>query len=326
MNLTEIKEKISDNFKVVRDLGTFSSSVFGEATARTMEELFGAGYTSLWIVRNRNHVALYRPKKGFNASSKIIGEKCTNKEFAFALAKRLIDSTNWLNEFINKNNKLELFLKRKKEFVDNYRLFFAYHQAVYSGSNYLHENYPGLKEILKKLDSSYTYNEKVIPDVEKYLVDLNIDYLAHEETEGIIRDMGMFFFNNVKISIFGKELDELEDNINIKEHNDIKELKGIGVSKGKVKGSVKVINNLYNLENIEEGIILVTHMTRPQFNDKIMKCKAIITNEGGILCHAAILAREHGIPCIVGTNIATEILKDGDLIEVDAEKGIVKKL
>lgn len=56
------------------------------------------------------------------------------------------------------------------------------------------------------------------------------------------------------------------------------------------------------------------------------KAGAIVTDEGGILFHAAVVSRELSIPCIIGTKIATQVLKDGDLVEVDAEKGIVKKL
>jgi len=56
------------------------------------------------------------------------------------------------------------------------------------------------------------------------------------------------------------------------------------------------------------------------------KAKAIITDEGGVTCHAAITARELKIPCIIGTKIATKVLKDGDRVEVDAEKGLVRKV
>ena len=58
----------------------------------------------------------------------------------------------------------------------------------------------------------------------------------------------------------------------------------------------------------------------------IQKAKAIITDVGGLLCHAAIVSRELGIPCVVGTKKATKVLNDGDLVEVDANKGIVRKL
>jgi pyruvate,water dikinase len=56
------------------------------------------------------------------------------------------------------------------------------------------------------------------------------------------------------------------------------------------------------------------------------KASAIVTDEGGITCHAAIVARELGIPCIIGTQISTKVLKDGDIVEVDADKGVVKKI
>jgi len=67
-------------------------------------------------------------------------------------------------------------------------------------------------------------------------------------------------------------------------------------------------------------------MTNPNMMPLIRKAKAIITDEGGITCHAAIISRELNIPCIIGTKIATKVLKDGDRVEVDADKGIVRKL
>ena len=71
---------------------------------------------------------------------------------------------------------------------------------------------------------------------------------------------------------------------------------------------------------------MVAAVTRQDFVPAMRKTKAIVTDEGGIICHTAIISRELGIPCIVGTKVATEILRDGDLIEVDANKGIVRVL
>lgn len=113
---------------------------------------------------------------------------------------------------------------------------------------------------------------------------------------------------------------------------DVKELKGRGVSKGVVRGKVKVIlhndrkNIVKQTRNFKKGLILVTEMTRPQSLAAGQKAKAIITDEGGIISHAAILAREFHIPCIVGTKVATRVLKDGDEVEVDADNGIVRIL
>ena len=67
-------------------------------------------------------------------------------------------------------------------------------------------------------------------------------------------------------------------------------------------------------------------MTRPDYAIILNKATAIITDEGGLTCHASIVSRELGIPCIIGTTIATKVLKDGDLVEVDATEGMVRKI
>jgi pyruvate, water dikinase len=70
--------------------------------------------------------------------------------------------------------------------------------------------------------------------------------------------------------------------------------------------------------------VLVAGMTRPEYVSLMKNSSAIITDEGGITCHAAIVARELKKPCVIATKVATKVLKDGDLVEVDADKGIVK--
>ena len=79
------------------------------------------------------------------------------------------------------------------------------------------------------------------------------------------------------------------------------------------------------MSKMEYGDILVAWATNPAIVPAMKKAAAIVTNEGGLTCHAAIVSRELNIPCIVGTKIATEVLKDGDIVEVDADNGIVKK-
>lgn len=77
---------------------------------------------------------------------------------------------------------------------------------------------------------------------------------------------------------------------------------------------------------MKKGDILIAHMTNPDLVTGMKIAGAIVTETGGITCHASIVSRELGKPCIIGTKIATRIFKDGDLVEVDANKGIVKKL
>lgn len=105
-----------------------------------------------------------------------------------------------------------------------------------------------------------------------------------------------------------------------------RELKGQIGNKGKIQGIIRVVRSAEQFNLFQEGEILVTGMTRPEFVPLMRRAAAIVTDEGGITCHAAIVARELKKPCVIGTKIATRVLKDGDMIEVDADKGIVKKI
>ena len=120
-----------------------------------------------------------------------------------------------------------------------------------------------------------------------------------------------------------------EEGIISSEVEKVDEFKGTIACKGKVRGKVKVINlNRWekDVAEVEKGDILVAFSTKPDYIVAMERASAFITDEGGITCHAAIIAREMNKPCLVGTSIATQILKDGDLVEVDAEKGIVRKI
>jgi pyruvate, water dikinase len=100
-------------------------------------------------------------------------------------------------------------------------------------------------------------------------------------------------------------------------------LEGYGASPGVASGSVKILNDASEIDKISHGDILVTKMTNPDFVVAMEKSSAIVTDQGGMTCHAAIVSRELGIPCIVGTHTATQVLKEGMKITVDATHGKV---
>ena len=129
--------------------------------------------------------------------------------------------------------------------------------------------------------------------------------------------------NKIKILI-GNELKELEESI--EEVKAITEIKGLTIFPGIVKGKVQIINEKSDFSSFKRGNILITKYTSPSFTPIISKASAIVTDIGGMTSHTALVSREFKIPCIVGTEIATKVLKDGDLVEVDAEKGIVRKI
>lgn len=114
--------------------------------------------------------------------------------------------------------------------------------------------------------------------------------------------------------------------LNTDEVKSVDSFRGIIASSGRVNGPVKIVKGIKDIKKIKEGDILVATTTRADLMPAIRRCAAIVTDSGGITSHAAIVSRELDIPCIVGSEIATQILKDGDFVEVDANRGIVKKL
>lgn len=103
-----------------------------------------------------------------------------------------------------------------------------------------------------------------------------------------------------------------------------KEIKGTVAYPGKVTGRARIVLDMD--ADFSDGDILVSINSTPELMPFIVKCSAIVTDEGGLGCHAAIISRELHKPCIIGTKIATQVLKDGDMVEVDAEKGVIRRL
>ncbi|MBR9692691.1 hypothetical protein GOV07_02035 [Candidatus Woesearchaeota archaeon] len=103
-------------------------------------------------------------------------------------------------------------------------------------------------------------------------------------------------------------------------------VEGISTYPGTIQGTAKIVRSNEVLDKVKRGDILIASMTTPDFIPAMEKAAAFVTDEGGILCHAAIVARELKKTCVIGTKHATKVFKDGDLIEVDADKGTVKKV
>ncbi|MEK6920822.1 MAG: PEP-utilizing enzyme, partial [Nanoarchaeota archaeon] len=132
----------------------------------------------------------------------------------------------------------------------------------------------------------------------------------------------------LKITVLDKDIPKKYENVVAEIENKGKGevITGLVAFKGKMRGKVKIIRSYHDIKNVEIGDILVANTTHPTYLPAMQKAAAFVTNEGGIISHAAIVAREMKKPCIVGTKIATKVLKDGDMVEVDAEKGIVRRI
>jgi pyruvate,water dikinase len=107
------------------------------------------------------------------------------------------------------------------------------------------------------------------------------------------------------------------------EHEGEALVRGLGAAPGVGQGEVKIISELSQGNDLKDGDVLVTHMTAPDWVPLMRRSAAIITDSGGMTCHAAIVSRELGIPCVVGAAEATTKLRDGELVTVDATHGAV---
>ncbi len=139
---------------------------------------------------------------------------------------------------------------------------------------------------------------------------------------------GSYLEENGTEHIFtGNELQKLIDKIVPKPKMTSTQLKGtVAFAGGVIRGTVKVVISPSDFKNFKEDDILVAPEITPDFVPLMKKAKAVICDRGGIASQAAIISPEIEVPCIIGTNTATSMLKDGDRVEIDTKKGLIKKI
>jgi phosphohistidine swiveling domain-containing protein len=189
--------------------------------------------------------------------------------------------------------------------VDVFSRKIAQEVASRSGANNDLARFIGIKEVENYLRKGVIPSNRILSTRRQYFIVTNKGILS-EKLDYYLKKQA---YSLKKIDVSGAKI-----------------IKGSPAYPGKIKGVVRIIKNKDSFDKLNNGEILVTSMTTPDFLPIIKKAVAFITDEGGITCHAAIAAREMRKPCIIGTKIATQILKDGDLIEADADKGIINIL
>lgn len=182
-------------------------------------------------------------------------------------------------------------------------------------------------KILHEIARRFNFDAKILEYALTNELPLILDKKLSLEVIRDRRDKGVLFIHkngNVDNIIVGEESESFASKIKSIENSKMSEINGTIASRGKAVGKVRIIMTAKNIHEVEDGEILVAPMTRPEHLVGMKKASAIITDDGGITCHAAIISRELGVPCIIGTKIATQVLKDGDMVEVDADNGVVK--
>ncbi len=172
--------------------------------------------------------------------------------------------------------------------------------------------------------------KKIYPELGELSSLLTIQEIIDEKLPEINilkqRDMKYFYTNN-QLFLNANE-QELEEEFKIKfineTNNNDRILSGLTAYKGVVRGFEKIVMGHKQIDEVPKGAILISPMTIPDFAPAMKNAAAIVTDEGGMLCHAAIVARELKKPTIVGTEYATKRFKDNDIVEIDADNGEVK--
>lgn len=156
-----------------------------------------------------------------------------------------------------------------------------------------------------------------------------IEKTKNDLVESCRKAKNRFLWMTNSSPISGKEAEEKFNELTFSlsvERGEKDVIYGMAAFPGKIRGRVLIVEKREDFRKVTPGTILITSMTRPEMVPIMKEAAAFVTDEGGITCHAAIVAREMKKPCIIGTKIATRVLKDGDLVEVDADTGVVRIL
>jgi phosphohistidine swiveling domain-containing protein len=299
-------------------------------------------YTPIQIFYiNNGIVEIWENKKAIQwYKDELLKRNKTDKYFFEKSVKRYKEIINqldfyWQKKYLNSTNELKKFI-RLMDLGTKY--FLIYYYSCVDVRNPQHIKNKAIN--IRRVDLFYDASDRLIRQTIHYLY----PYISYNQALSLvyteiskppeINILRQRLKNSVFIPEKYLKIETLKDFTQTNQQylfkvenvdSNIKVLKGRVAYKGKVVGRVRILKNKSQIATFKQGEILVSAMTTPVFLPAMKKAAAIVTDEGGITCHAAVVAREIKKPCIIGTKIATQILKTGDVVEVDAERGIIKK-
>ncbi len=184
------------------------------------------------------------------------------------------------------------------------------------------------KDISDEEKKKRVLNDKEVLEIARLGRRIHAHYNKPQDIEWAIEGANVYIVQSRPVTTFKQTGSEQKENSeNIEEEVKSGKIKilvsGLTASPGVASGIVKIVHDISELNKIQQGDILVTPMTNPDMVPGMQKAVAIVADLGGLTCHAAIVSREMGKPCIVGTEHATKVLKEGQMITVDAIHGHV---
>ena len=312
-----------------------------------MEINFGKGLNEVFIVY-KNGIAFSRLQEDQYHQ---LGVHLVNRAKDIAFVRKWSDTFKESADKVRKEISIsvEEYIKNLPELLKHYQLYGAHNVATKIAFDIGHDKLSN--EAKNLLEDARLYSETfykddalMIESVLRYLSEetgypydemfmLTYDELnsylkagmmpPHEELRARHVSSGIYCTKDEMTVLFTKDMEDVERSRVGNSNNT--EIAGRIAYKGVVRGRCRIVLE-YKNSKFENGEILVTGMTDPHFTDLMKKAAAIVTDGGGMLSHAAIVARELRIPCVIATKIATQVLRDNDFVEVDADTGVVRIL
>ncbi|MFP4175459.1 MAG: PEP/pyruvate-binding domain-containing protein, partial [Halobacteriales archaeon] len=179
------------------------------------------------------------------------------------------------------------------------------------------------KEVPDDRRDEQVLSEKEVAEIAEVAERLEDHYGAPQDIEWAIQDDELYILQSRPITTINENEDEVDDGDDSDDGEVV--LEGLGASPGKESGKVRIVRKLDEIDRIEEGDVMVTEQTTPDMVPAMKRSAAIVTDEGGLTSHAAIVSRELGKTAVVGTGNATTTLEDGEVVTVDGDKGRVTR-
>lgn len=313
---------------------------------RPWNGLVNPSFPYLVLVRRNDTVESYYDMDGLDWSRRLLIQQVKKyPEFINQMVSEVERAIKPINKIINNNELLDK--ERLLDFIDYFSGVYQWFLAMWELCEADEEETKSvdIREVGKLKSENISLTDdidqiirrslaNIFPKVKDYVSVLTIEEIRSGNIPDKLilekRDRGFIFTDNKLFE--SNKLEEVEDfyKIELEKSVDLSKninlIKGRSASLGVVTGKVRLVMGYKNISSFKEGEILVSPMTMPDFAPAMEKAGAFITDEGGITCHAAILAREFGKPCITGTIVATQVLKNGDLVEVNANTGEIKIL
>lgn len=330
-----------------------SCSYWGPQYHTALQRILGVSFNHTLFIHRKGTVSFYIANEEFRSLGKYLADKSVQDySYAREMCLELQKNTDILEPLLNNLQSTIPSWEQYQEFYPVFERHLAYHVFVKKTIDFLPSEH--LEKLLPDFTAARLYSEKIYSQSEEFFRNIMkaialkenresnlLTCLTQEEFETYLQNgslpgdeilaprfeaCALYFENDTVILLLGDEVGQLESLLVAENGKDASELQGICAYGGKVQGIARIVPDPHMITEFNEGDILVTGMTRPEFMPLIEKASAIVTEAGGILSHAAITAREFKKPCIVGTQIATKVFKDGDMLEVDAITGIVRKI